>query len=75
MAMAASMSSSGEMTAFGTAGGYLHLWASSETPRVNHYSRPTAFATLPQEVRPSIFGATGLELLPSLTIPRNSALL
>mmetsp|Transcript_18769 Transcript_18769/g.48144 ORF Transcript_18769/g.48144 Transcript_18769/m.48144 type:complete len:1322 (+) Transcript_18769:261-4226(+) len=49
MAMAASISSCGEMTAFGTAGGYLHLWASSETPRVNHYSRPTAFATLPRE--------------------------
>lgn len=42
---ACAFSSSGEMMAFGGSGGYVHLWATSATPRVNMVSQPLDFPT------------------------------
>lgn len=36
------VSTSGEALAFGGSGGYVHLWAASPEPSVNHYSQVRA---------------------------------
>eukprot|EP00898_Chlorokybus_atmophyticus_P002747 jgi/Chlat1/3473/Chrsp23S03668 len=43
------ISATGESFAFADSGGYVHLWASSETPRVNIFSVPTE---VPEPVNP-----------------------
>jgi len=49
MMTALAISSSGETTAFGTAGGFVHMWSASDTPRVNHYSRQTDYGSVPTQ--------------------------
>ena len=46
------LSSSGEGLCFGDGGGHLHLWAGSEKPQVNRFSKMTAWPKVPSLHRP-----------------------
>ncbi|KAK9843491.1 hypothetical protein WJX81_005692 [Elliptochloris bilobata] len=52
--LAADVSASGEVIAFGSAGGMVHTWAFAQAPRVNAYARPPDTPLQPQRPPPRI---------------------